>query len=228
MVSITSGFLSLAGAMGFQGSTYIYTVRLLQLEQRSRTVSSSSTPPNLFLELHPDRVFAGFLEREITYGFRIGFREQHPLRQGKQHLQSVKDSPQVVDQYIAAEVLAGKLQVAPRNHVVHINPIGIIPKPHQPGRYRLIVDLSAPKEYSNNDGLPSDLCSVSYVRVDDAITLLRQLGPGALMAKLDLKSAYRMVPVHELDQHLLGITWNRSHIRGQGPPRAPSAFVQLL
>lgn len=30
---------------------------------------------------------------------------------------------------------------------------------------------------------------------------------GWCRAKLDLKSAYRIVPVHPLDQHLLGIEW---------------------
>ena len=33
------------------------------------------------------------------------------------------------------------------------------------------------------------------------------LGKGALMAKVDLKSAYRMVPVHPQDQWLLGMEW---------------------
>ena len=39
---------------------------------------------------------------------------------------------------------------------------------------------------------------------------LTKLGSGALLAKLDLKSAYRMVPVHPLDQPLLGMKWEDS------------------
>ena len=35
-----------------------------------------------------------------------------------------------------------------------------------------------------------------------------QLGPGALMAKIDIKSAYRVVPVHPQDRCLLGMQWD--------------------
>ena len=41
--------------------------------------------------------------------------------------------------------------------------------------------------------------------VDDAVNLIRSAGHGALMAKLDLKAAYRHVPVHPDDQSLLAI-----------------------
>ena len=90
---------------------------------------------------------------------------------------------------------------------VHTNPIGIIPKPHQPGKFRLIVDLSAPAGHSVNDGIPPELCSIQYASVEDAANLVKAYGTGTLMAKLDLRSAYRMVPVHPEDQWLLGINW---------------------
>ena len=38
------------------------------------------------------------------------------------------------------------------------NLIGLIPKPHQPGKFRLIVDLSAPVGSSVSDGIALDLC----------------------------------------------------------------------
>ena len=40
--------------------------------------------------------------------------------------------------------------------------------------------------------------------------MVARCGPGALLAKLDLKSAYRQVPVHPADQHLLGVEWQGS------------------
>ena len=57
-------------------------------------------------------------------------------------------NPEVVDKYIAEEVGAGKLQaVTNPAEVAHTycSPLGIIPKPHQPGKFRLIVNLSAPE-----------------------------------------------------------------------------------
>ena len=91
---------------------------------------------------------------------------------------------------------------------VQINRFGVIPKPHQLGKWRLIVDLSHPEGRSVNDGISSDLCTLQYTRVDDVVRQLLQLGPGALMAKLDIKSTYRIVPVHPQDRFLLGMRWN--------------------
>ena len=33
------------------------------------------------------------------------------------------------------------------------------------------------------------------------------MGPGTLLAKIDIKSAYRIIPVHPADRHLLGMSW---------------------
>ena len=44
----------------------------------------------------------------------------------------------------------------------------MIPK-SEPGKWRLIVDLSSPKGASVNDGISKELCSLSYVHVDDIV-----------------------------------------------------------
>ena len=85
--------------------------------------------------------------------------------------------------------------------------MGLVPKPHQPNKFRLIVDLSAPIDNSVNDGIPSDFCSLRYASVDDAVAMVRVLGRGTMLAKIDIKDAYRLIPVHPDDYHLLGITW---------------------
>ena len=67
-----------------------------------------------------------------------------------------------------------------------------------------LVDLSAPPGRSVNDGISPALCSLNYTSVRVATKYLR---PGTFMAKLDLKSTYRMVPVHPADHWLLGLNW---------------------
>ncbi len=47
--------------------------------------------------------------------------------------------------------------------------------------------------------------------VDDAIAICHRLGKGALMAKVDLKDAFRLCPVCPEDWHLLGIYWKREY-----------------
>ena len=48
--------------------------------------------------------------------------------------------------------------------------------------------------------------------MSDAIALIikagRGGGGGALMGKVDIKSAYRIIPVHPSDRHLLGMFWH--------------------
>ena len=58
-----------------------------------------------------------------------------------------------------------------------------------------------------NEAIPTPLCSVSYSSVDQAVALACSLGRGCLLAKLDLKEAYRAVPVHPTDQRFLGVCW---------------------
>ena len=84
---------------------------------------------------------------------------------------------------------------------------GVIPKKGQPGKWRLMVDLSSPWEASVNDGISADEFTLHYITVDQIIRSVSRLGKGALMAKFDVESAYRNVPVHPSDHHLLGMKW---------------------
>ena len=46
-----------------------------------------------------------------------------------------------------------------------------------------------------------------YASVLDAAAVVRQLGPGTLLAKIDLHHAFRILPVHADDHPLLDIQW---------------------
>ena len=59
-----------------------------------------------------------------------------------------------------------------------------------------------------NDGISEELCSFSYASLNDAVGLIRSLGPRTQLVKLDLKDTYRMVPVHPHDLHLLAVLWS--------------------
>ena len=89
----------------------------------------------------------------------------------------------------------------------------MIPKPHQPGKYRLIVDLPHPRGALVNDGIEWELCSMKYTSVDEVVSMdevvrmVVALGPGAQMAKFDIESAYRLILVHQDDRAMLGMKW---------------------
>ena len=69
------------------------------------------------------------------------------------------------------------------------------------------MDLSALKGESVNDGISTELCSLQYAKMDQVVTIIIVLGTGALLAKLDIQSAYSIIPVHPDDHCLLGIFW---------------------
>ena len=75
------------------------------------------------------------------------------------------------------------------------HPVGVVSKKHST-EWRTIYHLSYPQGTTINDHILKDTYSLSYVRFDDAISILQTLGRGAFMAKTDLKSAFRLIPIH--------------------------------
>ncbi len=125
-------------------------------------------------------------------------------------MKSAAEHPDVIDAYLSNEVakgrVAGPFATLPFPHL-QCSPFGVIPKKGPPGKWRLILDLSSPNQHSVNDGIPRDLFSLQYISVDDAIRILMHLGPGALMAKFDVESAYRNVAMRPDERFLFGMRW---------------------
>ena len=83
--------------------------------------------------------------------------------------------------------------------------LGLSPKKGQPGKWRLIVDLSSPGGASVNDGINPDEFTLHYIMIDQVIHMVSQFGQGALMAEFDVEAAYRNIAIHPSDRFLLGI-----------------------
>ncbi|PIL25946.1 hypothetical protein GSI_11700 [Ganoderma sinense ZZ0214-1] len=87
------------------------------------------------------------------------------------------------------------------------SPLGVVSCPRNPAKLRVINHLSWPQGTSINDGIPDSESSITYESFDSAVAEICRLGRGALLAKLDLKDAFRHIPVWQADWHLLGCTW---------------------
>ena len=163
------------------------------------------------LEDHPDQVFASYVVKGIKQGFRVGYDHSKPLVSCSNNLVSALQHPDVVSNYLEQELLLDRMVVVHPEEVpyihCHISPFGVIPKKAKPGQWRLIVDLSSPSNTSVNDGIDRDMCSVAYVTVDQVIDELLRLGPQTSMGKVDIKQAYRIIPVHPDDRSLLAVQW---------------------
>ena len=163
------------------------------------------------LSSHSDVRFSNYVLTGLARGFRISFnRAKIQCVQAKDNMQSALQHPLVVEDCLQKEVALGSV-IGPislsRVSNVQISCVGVIPKNHQPNKWKLIVDLSNPAGSSVNDGIDRELCSLKYVSVDDAVRSILGLGPGALIAKLNIESAYRIIPVHPANRLLLGMSW---------------------
>ena len=109
--------------------------------------------------------------------------------------------PEVVRVYLSKECAEGRVlgplppELFPS---VQISRIGVIPK-GSTVKWRLIVDLSAPKGFSVNNNIDETLCSLSYISVEDAVQEIMAKGQCSQLAKVDIQSAYRTIPVHPED-----------------------------
>ena len=205
---------------------YRYTLDLLQLDSNRSpfpdAVELRTDPPLVsrfiqnweeLLEQHQDRQYRDYILAGLREGFRVGFSWSQGLSPVKHNIPSAYTHPQAVKDYIRGEVAAGNFirplssPVLSSGQSLHISRIGVIPKGRSSGKWRVITDLSYPSEGSINDGIDAAACSLEYTSVDRVAAAAWSLGRGAQLAKIDIKSAYRIISVHVSDRPLLGIFW---------------------
>ncbi len=160
------------------------------------------------LQRHPDKAWVTWLLNAIDHGVAIGYTGPRRSRQTR-NLASAAVHPEAIDKELHKELAAARI-LGPYAELplplLQCSGLGVVPK--KGGKWRVIMHLSAPVGSSINDHISREQFSLQYASVDDAIRLVLRQGPGALMAKVDLQSAFRMVPVRREDWELLGFRWN--------------------
>ena len=187
----------------------------MRVPERARGVATSLSLEKWeqLLLGYPDEGFKQFLLRGIRGGFRIGFQAGlSRLRSKGRNMSSAAEHPEVVSRYLQTEEALGRVcrvgTIEQAEQIgIHCSPFGIIPKRGREGKWRLILDLSSPEACSVNDGVPKELSSLSYITLDDVAAEVLRRGKGTLLAKMDVKQAYRQVAVDPRDRHLLGMAW---------------------
>ena len=71
----------------------------------------------------------------------------------------------------------------------------------------LFICTTVHQYYCINDFIDFDDCSLSYSTTDGAYDFIYQMGPGTQLSKIDLKDAFKLIPVHPSQRNLLGICW---------------------
>ena len=186
------------------------------------------------LQNHPSALFVSNLLKGFRDGFSIGFEGPRTPRFSR-NLKSANEHPDLVTKNLLSEVKLGRTAgpfLSPPFPNFQIYPIGVVPKKHS-SDWRTIFHLSHPEASGNsvNDYISKENYSLQYVKLDDAINLIIQLGRGSYMAKTDICSAFRNIPVHPNDWELLGMHWQGLYFFDKVLPfglrSAPYIFNQL-
>ena len=140
-------------------------------------------------------------------GFILPFRGQECPVSGKNSL-SARENPEALESKLIKEFsayrLAGPFDTPPLPNFKS-SPLALRPKP---GGYRLLHNLSFPyDDTSVNSGFDKLDSTVKYATINDAIELILSTGERCYLAKADVASAFRVIPLHPSMYHLTGFTW---------------------
>jgi len=168
-------------------------------------------PPNTLSSLIPEiweRELQGDPDREflldgVQNGFHIIDKEAIVYTASMDNYKSAtnKHACQKVEKQILTEIQEGRYVVSSSKPTI-VSALGAIPKAESDD-LRLIHDCSQPSGLAVNDYASLDE-KTKYQSVQDAVDILK---PNSYLAKVDLKSAYRSVPVHHSNWQALGLQW---------------------
>ena len=150
------------------------------------------------LRNHPDQTFVSYLISGLRNGFdtmvpsvTLPNKECRNLLSATQNSGTVRD---LIETECNNGFLYGPFDHPPFQHY-RVSPLGVAVGKYS-GKKRLIVDLSSPHDdlqnVSINELIDKDSCSLSYVRLDDAIQAIRKCGKGALLTKYDISNAFKI------------------------------------
>ena len=167
----------------------------------------------------------------FTKGFRIASSMQHPSVSNKysNHPSAVLHSDVVsakLHDEMAMNRIAGPFDIpTPANCI--FSPLGVVPKKAS-GEFRLIHDLSFPRDNSVNSHIHKSHTAVQYELLDHCVSIIRSIGPNCLIAKADIKDAFRILPIHPEDYRLLGFTWRGKFYFDKCLPMGCSTSCQIF
>jgi hypothetical protein len=166
------------------------------------------------LQKHPDRPAVARILVGIGAGVDVAYqgpRGAERKRLQVRNLQSALNHPAAVEADLLAETKAGRKAgpfAVPPPEVADgfvASPLGAVTKKGS-SKVRVIHHLSYPHGGDSINAHIMDLqCVLSSF--DDACALVVKQGRGCWMSKIDVKAAYRCIPVRRADWELLGMQW---------------------
>lgn len=190
----------------------------------------SPVDPYKFLALLGDYEHAKFIFDGFLYGFFTHF-EGPEISSHSSNSFAALSNPAAVDDKLQKELAAGRV-AGPFDHPPFANfkvsPLSLREK-DTPGEYRLLHNLSHPyDDTAVNTNISHQNSTVQYEGIQEAIKHIQDLGPGCYMAKSDIQSAFRLVPLHASQHHLMGFMWRGKYYYDKFLPMGLSSSCQIF
>jgi hypothetical protein len=186
---------------------------------------------------HPDRGFVAYLVNGFRHGFDTGVVNPPTQPLECRNLLSARQDPDFVTLAVHDECQQGYLWgpfTIPPFENYRVSPVGVAIGKYS-GKKRLIVDLSSPHDNAEHDSI-NDLIdkkqfSLTYIRIEDAISKIREFGASTWLTKTDICAAYKQVPIAKRLWHLYGIKWKNQYyfykVLAFGSRSSPKIFDHL-
>lgn len=174
------------------------------------------------LKHHPDQKFVKYLCDGLKNGFDTLISALPSDNKICKNLMSAQSQPEEVDKLIEKELFNEFIEgpfKSPPFHNFRVSPIGIAERKYS-GKKRLIIDLSSPHDTGREDVktcnsinslIDKDMCSLTYVKIDDAIRHIKNKGRGAILCKTDICNAFKLLPIRPDQMPFFMIKWRDSY-----------------
>ena len=174
-----------------------------------------------WLHDYKDPLLCEFLE----FGFPIGAVDTNSLLSDinkkdiwkfRNH-KGANDFPDEINKYFQKEIannaILGPFRSNPFSSGIKISPLNSVPKKDTDER-RVILDLSYPKGRAVNDHISKteylgDKMELIFPKVDDFVQLIKAKGRGCLLFKLDMRRAFRQIPLYPSSYSLVAYVWKK-------------------
>ena len=226
------GFIPLTALKKYDGNP-VYYDQIPDIITAHKIVTKTGLPNFLGAripitsQLHPQTwrsYLANFWDKQlpdlIEFGFPLDFCRDGTLQSTETNHLSALQNTTHVEQYITEELsydaIHGPYHEKP--FPMHVSPLMVRDKPNS-NKKRTIIDLSWPKGSSVNHGVSKNTYldayfTLHYPSLDHITQAIRDLGPQALLYKIDISRAFRHLRIDPGDLHLLGFYHNNYYFDG--------------
>ena len=159
----------------------------------------------------------------LDFGFPLDFDREYPLQPTETNHASAIAHADHIDKYLQDEMKFGAIYgpFDSKSFPLHVSPFMTREKSGTNKR-RAIVDLSWPHGFSVNAGVAKHkylgtYFELRYPSIDNIVQAVKEVGPSALMFKIDISRAFRHLKIDPGDLDLLGLCHDKYFIDGSLP-----------